>query len=152
MPQLGFDLETSAPPERVIAALTDFSEKRAEIWPGLNRAWYEVRSVGETTAVVREGTGGKWSPVWNVEHYDWSTPGVVTWTTRESGFCAPGGYTSARIVSREGGGSRVHVSFNRRPKNVVGWFVLWYIKLLRGRPVASRIKKGLKNLDRKVAG
>ena len=148
MPRLEFDVETSVPPERVIAALTDFSDRRPELWPGLNPSWYRVYSVGDTTADVREGTGGKWSPVWNREHYDWSTPGVVTWTTRDSGFCAPGAVTSARVEPKDGGGSKIRISWEREPKNLVGWFLLSYIKALKGQPVSSLIRKGLKNLER----
>ncbi len=103
MPRLEFDLETSAPPERVIAALTDFSDRRPDIWSGLSREWYEVYSVGETTAEIRERTGGRRSSIWARERYDWSIPGVVTWTVRESGFSNPGSFVSAKVDPKAGG-------------------------------------------------
>jgi hypothetical protein len=150
MPQLEFDLETSASPERVIAALTDFSERRPDIWPGLSRDWYEVYSVGETTAEVREGTGGKRSPIWAREHYDWSTPGVVTWTVQESPFSKPGSFVSAKVDPKQGGGSRIHVTWKREGKGLSG-VVIGLIKLTNGKPVAASIKKALRKLEREEA-
>lgn len=147
MPQVEMDLETTLPPERVIAALTDFSERRPELWPGLSRDWYKVYSVGETTAEVREGTGGKRSPVWARERYDWSTPGVVTWTVVESPFSKPGSFVSARVDSKEGGGSTIHLTWNREGKGPYG-IIIWLIALTKGRPVAASIKKALRNLER----
>jgi hypothetical protein len=147
MPQLEFDLETSTSPERVIAALTDFSERRPDIWPGLSRDWYEVYSVGETTAEVREGTGGKRSPIWAREHYDWSTPGVVTWTVKESAFSKPGSFVSAKVDPKEGGGSKIHVTWQREGISLPSKLAVWMVKVSNGGPVASSLKKGLKNLE-----
>ncbi len=147
MPRLEFDLETSASPERVIAALTDFSDRRPEIWPGLSRRWYEVYSVGETTAEIREGTGGRRSMIWARERYDWSTPGVVTWTVQESAFSKPGSFVSARVDPKEGGGSKIHVTWQRDGISLPAKMAVWMVKASRGGPVASSLKKGLKNLE-----
>src|SRR5206468_12132222 len=77
MPKVELDAETSLAPDRVIAMLTDFSEHRPEVWPGLWEDAYEVYSVGETTAELREGN--KSPKVWARERYDWSKPGTVRW-------------------------------------------------------------------------
>ena len=70
----GFD--TKASPEQVLAALTDFSDKRLETWQGtLDPDKFEVYEVGETSARVREGS--KRPDVWAVEQYDWSEPGHI---------------------------------------------------------------------------
>ncbi|HEX2088731.1 MAG TPA: SRPBCC family protein [Actinomycetota bacterium] len=151
MTRLEFDVETSAPPERVIAALTDFSDRRPDVWPGLSREWYEVYSVEETTAEIREGTGSKLFPVWARERYDWSTPGVVTWTVQESGFAKPGSFVSARVDPRTGGGSRIHVTWQREPITRMARLVVWFVKATKGKPVESSLRKGLRNLEREVA-
>jgi len=80
--------------------LTDFSKTRPETWPGLWEGAYEVYSVGQTSAEIREGNR---SPrVWARERYDWSTPGVVRWEVVESNFCTPGGFVRVEVKSREG--------------------------------------------------
>src|SRR5512147_1031394 len=57
--------ETDGPvaPERFIAALTDFSDRRPQLWPGLDAKFFKVHTVGDTWAEVTEGTdvlGGVW--------------------------------------------------------------------------------------------
>jgi hypothetical protein len=56
MPSVDVVVETALAPEAVRAALLDFSERRPDIWPGITRELYEVYSIGETTADVKEGT------------------------------------------------------------------------------------------------
>ncbi|HEX2266571.1 MAG TPA: SRPBCC family protein [Actinomycetota bacterium] len=151
MTRLEFDMETSAPPERVIAALTDFTDRRPDIWPGLSRQWYEVYSVGETTAEIREGTGGKRSSIWARERYDWSAPGLVTWTVQESPFSRPGSFVSARVDPKEGGGSKIHVTWHRDPATLPAKLAVWMVKATKGGPVAASLKKGLRKLEQEEA-
>ena len=86
MARLEFDLATDLRPERVISALIDFTERRADLWPGLRREDFRVDEIGGTWAIIREGCGGR---IWARERYDWSTPGSVTWTVLDSGFSKP---------------------------------------------------------------
>jgi hypothetical protein len=139
------DLESSLPPERIIEGLTDFSLRRPDIWPGLKRNLYEVYEIGDTWAIVKEGSGGS---IWARERYEWATPGTVTWTVEESGFCSPGSFVSAEVTPREGGGSRIHVTWERTPTTFSARLLLPMIVLTRGAPVKSSIKKGLANLER----
>jgi hypothetical protein len=37
-----FTVESDLPPERVLAAATDFSERRPDLWPNLSRRFYKV--------------------------------------------------------------------------------------------------------------
>src|SRR5438874_363444 len=101
MPKVEMDLETPVAPERVRAALLDFSDRRPELWPGIEPSLYHVYSVGATTAEVKEGSRMPGMSVWAVEHYDWSDPRLVTWTVRESNFCTPGSYVSAAITGAD---------------------------------------------------
>ena len=52
MAKIEMDVETSLDPERVKAALLDFSPRRPEIWPGIAPSMYEVYSVGDTSAEI----------------------------------------------------------------------------------------------------
>jgi hypothetical protein len=42
MARVELDVENSLPPQRVREALLDFSQRRPNIWPGLERGLYEV--------------------------------------------------------------------------------------------------------------
>jgi hypothetical protein len=55
MARIEIDIESSASSERVIAGLTDFTERRPELWPGLSRKKYRVFEGGDTWADVQEG-------------------------------------------------------------------------------------------------
>jgi hypothetical protein len=70
-------------------------------------------------------------------------PGTVTWTVMESGFSAPGSCVSASF-SRRGTGSRIHVTWDRRPTGATGWIVLGLIVLTRGMPVRQSLMAGLR--------
>ncbi|MFL5735905.1 MAG: SRPBCC family protein [Actinomycetota bacterium] len=106
MPKVEMDVETTLSPERVREALLDFSDRRPDIWPGITRSLYEVYSVGDTTADVKEGTKSPGMTVWARERYDRSDPETIRWTVQESNFCAPGSYVSATIRPGTRGGSR----------------------------------------------
>lgn len=141
MPRVEFDMRTTLPPEKVISMLTDFSDKRPDMWPGLWRDAYEVYSVGQNTAEVREGS--KSPKVWAKEHYDWSVPGTVRWEVVESNFCKPGSFVEAKI-SPGNGGSKVHVTWNRSPTSPMGYVATALIVLTRGAPVKSSLNAAFK--------
>src|SRR5262245_16669535 len=105
MPSLDVSLETTLPPEKVREALLDFSDRRPDVWPSLSPYLYEVYSVGETSAEIKEGNKSPFGAFWARERYDWSDPATVRWTVVESNFCTPGSYVSATPRTREGGGS-----------------------------------------------
>ena len=141
MTELRFTVEAPVPAERVFAALTDFSERRPEIWPDLDPAAYRVQEMNETSALVREGQR---SPkLWALEEYDWSTSGTVTWTARESNFCAPGSFMSARVEPASDGSSRMHVTWNRSGVGLKGRMIVGLMRLTRGAPLAKNLGKAL---------
>jgi hypothetical protein len=148
MPKVEFDIETTVPAQRVLEALTDFSERRPDIWPGIDPSQYEVYSVEETQADVKEGSKMPGATIWAREHYDWSTPGTVRWTVRESNFSAPGSYVSATVTPRDDGGSRIHVTWDRTGTSFVGRVAVALIRMTKGKPVADSIKKALEKMER----
>jgi hypothetical protein len=147
MPRLELDVETSLPPERVRDAILDFSERRPELWPGIDPSLYEVYSVGETSADVREGTKLPFTRIWARERYDWSTPGTIRWTVTESNFSTPGSYVEATLNPREAGGTSVHVVWERTGTTLVGRLLIRLIALSRGKPIGSSIEKTLHRLE-----
>jgi hypothetical protein len=104
-----FDIDTHASPEQVRRALTDFTDRRPQIWNRtLDPKKYELREQGDTWAVARESTAG--SPFWVVARYDWAEADVIRWTILESSYGGHGdGF--ARIGPGNDGGSRLHVEW-----------------------------------------
>jgi len=100
-----YSLETTATPEQVVRAFTDFSDRRLQVWRRtLDPKKYEVRELGETWAVVREGSAG--TDIWVVLRYDWHEPGTIRWTLVDSDHCT-GGQGEVVVHSLDSGGSRV---------------------------------------------
>jgi hypothetical protein len=145
MPRVAFDTSTTLSPQQVTALLTDFSERRPQIWPGLWDGAYKAISVGDTTAEVREGN--KSPKVWARERYDWSKPGVVRWEVLESNFCKPGSFVEAQISPGSPSGSRVHVVWNRTPSSFMGQIATAMIVITRGAPVKASLNKGFKKAE-----
>jgi len=114
VPRIEFTLDSDVPPDRVLAAAADFSERRPDLWPNLSRRYYKVHERGDTWAEATEGSdvmGG----IWARERYDWSTPGTVRATVVDSNVFAGGTW---ELGSESNGrvGSRIHVVNDRRPK------------------------------------
>ncbi|XAS68741.1 hypothetical protein V3C33_05485 [Micrococcaceae bacterium Sec5.7] len=147
MPEVKIEVNTSASPERVRAALLDFSERRPQIWPGIEPSLYEVYDVGETHADIKEGSRLPGSSLWAKEHYDWSATDTVTWTVRESNFCAPGSYVSATITGKSDGGSRIDIVWNRTPTTFTARLAAFIIRATRGKPIAASMRQGLSLLE-----
>lgn len=147
MPHVEADVDTTASPERVRAALIDFSDRRPEIWPGIARSQYRVYEVGATSAEIREGTTMPGATIWARERYDWSEPDTVRWTVMESNFCAPGGRVIATLRPRPEGGTRIHVDWEREPTSFVGRLACALIVATGGRPVTASIRKALAKLE-----
>ncbi len=148
MPKVEVDVETSVSPENVRAALLDFSDRRPEIWPGIEPSLYEVYKIGDTFADVQEGSKMPGTRIWAKEHYDWSSSDLITWTVQESNFCAPGSYVSAAIAPRGDGGSRIHVTWNRTPTSMIGRMATVMIVLTKGKPVAASFRMAMDKLER----
>jgi hypothetical protein len=150
MAKIEMDIDTKLPPERVVAALTDFSDRRPDIWPILSREFYEVYSVGETSADVREGQTKPFK-VSAEEHYDWSTPGKVVSTVKEATFMKAGSSVTTTAAPAEGGGSHVHIVWERFPTSPKGWVAVAMMKATGGKPLTSYWKKVFDGLAEKQA-
>ena len=134
-----FTFDTDLAPERVVAALTDFSAERLAIWPSLDPEKFEVYELGSSSAFVREGTA---SPsIWVKERYDWSRPGRVVWTLAESNVFRPG--TTIELVAEPngGGGSRVRMDATRAAASPKGYLVVAGLALFGERFLTSTYKR-----------
>jgi hypothetical protein len=131
-----YEFATALPPEDVVAALTDFSKRRPEIWPGLDPSRYQLHELGATWAVVTEGS--RRPNVWARERYDWSVPGRVSWRVEESNFCGPGSGIVASIAPDTGGGSRVLIDWERVPTSAKGYLIALAVRVAKDRALGLK--------------
>ena len=104
-------LETTATPEQVFRAFTDFSDRRLDVWKKtLDPKKYQLREHGDTWAVVKEGSAG--TKIWVLLRYEWQEPGTIHWSMLDSDHCN-GGTGDITIVPAPRG--RQHGERHLRP-------------------------------------
>jgi hypothetical protein len=101
-----------------MAALTDFSDRRCEIFANLDRRQFKVHTVDPTSAEVTEGAS--FLGIWERIRYDWSEPGVVRLTSLESNTFASGSDWVYRLDEDGNGGTRVDLTVTRVPGSLQG--------------------------------
>jgi Polyketide cyclase / dehydrase and lipid transport len=144
------DLDTSASPERVMDALTDFSERRLELWPNIDRKYFAVNARGDHSAEVTEGSpvfGG----VWERGRYDWSHPGTVRLDVHDSNAFKPGSFWIYEVTPGANGGSHVHMEFERRPRNLKGVFVGALLSLFGKKIFGKSLRDTLNRIERSAS-
>jgi hypothetical protein len=75
---------TRVPADRVLAAASDFSSRRARVFPAVSVRHTTVHALDATAADVTEGTRVGPLVLWERCDYDWSHPGRVTATVTDS--------------------------------------------------------------------
>jgi len=150
MVEVKFEVETPLPPELVFAAATDFSERRPEIWSGIDPKLFRVHSLGENGAEVTEG-GREFGGIWARERYKWSDQErVVTAQVLESNVFRPGSRWVLRIRPAPTGGSRVSWTSFRRPNTLKGRLVVLTLMIMGRRYLRGYLCKTLSNLEKKA--
>jgi hypothetical protein len=144
MAHVRYEAEGTPSPQRFIAALTDFTDRRPAVWPGLSPRLYRVHEVGDTWAEATEGTdvlGG----IWARERYDCATPGAVTIRCLESPFFRSGVTTTWR-VSPTASGCNVEVDLHRIAHSPRGFLVGALVQLMGKRRFAAELRTALARL------
>jgi hypothetical protein len=147
MAKIRYEADGTISADRFIAALTDFSERRPELWPNLDAKYYDLHELGDTWAEVTEGTdvlGG----VWARERYDWSEPGVVRLRLVEARDFRPGTLIEYRVSASPGGGCHVAVEFQRIATSPRGRVVGVAVQLTGARRFAADLRETLDRLAR----
>ena len=104
---------TSVAPGRFIGVLTDFTEKRWEVFDNSRPGFFTLHERGDTWADVTEGSpaGGG---IWQRYRYDWATPGTVRLEVLDSNAFGPGSFWEY-VVTPDGTGSRIELTIKRVP-------------------------------------
>jgi hypothetical protein len=148
--RIHYEADGPVSPERFVAALTDFGERRPEFWPSLDARFFKVHQLGPDWAEVTEGTdvlGG----VWAREHYDWSQPGLVRLELLESADFRPGTLIEYRVSPGPGGGCHVAVDFHRIATSARGRFVGAVVQLTGARRFGNDLRVALERLGQTAA-
>jgi Polyketide cyclase / dehydrase and lipid transport len=146
MVEIRFEVDTPLSPKQVRAAATDFSERRPQIWSGIDPERFTVHALGDRTAEVTEG-GREFGGIWAREWYDWSDPDVVVARVVDSNIFGPGSRWELRVRPGTDGGSRVGWTSVRQPTSLKGHFVVLVLRVA-GRPLLrGYLRKTLAKLE-----
>jgi len=138
--------DTPVPPERIRAALTDFTGRRPDYWPNLDRSFYQVHATGGTWAEVTEGAafaGG----IWERSRYDWSSPEAVRLEVIDSNAFRPSSTWEYRIRPDGHGGSHVELTVRRLPRTAKGRLLAVLLTVFGRQIYRSDLAKTLSLLD-----
>ena len=139
MPKIEFTVDSDLPPERVLAAATDFTERRPDLWPSISRKFYKVHERGDGWCECTEGSdvaGG----IWARERYEWSGS-AIRGTVIDSNIFKSGTW-ELRAEPNESGGSRITVVNDRVPKGK-GLMFAPMMMLMGKRMLAGHLQKTL---------
>jgi hypothetical protein len=118
MTTLHFTKVTTATPEQLLAALTDFGPGRSEVFPNSADAYLKVHDHGVDWADVTEGSSGTWETL----HYDWSDPRRVVMTTTDSNAWGGDSGHTYTFTPLPDGTTRVDATVVRDGKSFKGRF------------------------------
>jgi hypothetical protein len=121
MPSVTVAEFSDLPPDVVLEAARDFSDRRADMWPDVYVEYLEVHELGDDFAIVTEGNPWPIGLVWERLRYDWSQPNVLRGEVLDSNIFKPGSTWELSAVP-ENGGSRVEVRAVRHLRGR-GWLL-----------------------------
>ncbi len=144
MARIHFQLETKLPPSAVLAALTDFGPRRAEIWPNVDDDHFKLHDQGPGWADVTEGSSVAGAEFWERERYTWdSSAGTVAVETLDSNAWAPGSRWDYRLTPTGQGGTKIDVTVERRGKGMIARVVEAGLAVAGAGMLRSQMEKAL---------
>ena len=150
MVQIRFSITSPLPPDRILAAATDFSDRRPEVWKGIDPTRYRVHAAGDTWADVTEG-GRELGGIWARERYDWSSPGTVVAEVQESNVFRPGSRWELRVRPAGDGGSTIDWLTVRHPRGFKGRVLVVMLALSGRRYLTRYLRRTLEGLETTAA-
>src|SRR5215211_1008701 len=142
MVEIRFEVDTPLSPQQVRAAATDFSERRPQIWSGIDPERFTVHALGDGTAEVTEG-GLEFGGIWAREHYDWSDPDTVVAWVLDSNIFRSGSRWELRLRPGPAGGSRVEWTSLREPSSLKGRLVILILRVAGRQHLRGYLRKTL---------
>lgn len=132
-----FEVTTDLPPGRVLAALTDFSDRRPDLYRNIDRSHFRVHDRGPGWADVTEGN----VLAWERNRYDWDeSAGKVAVKTIESDSWAPGSTWEYRLKATATGGTEIDVTVVRTPHSLRGRLIGLALPVVGAQVLRSDLK------------
>lgn len=145
VPSVRVSEHSELPPEAVLAAARDFSERRAEMWPDVHVEYLTIHEVGPDYADVTEGNPWPIGHVWERLRYDWSHPQALRGRVIDSNLFKPGS-TWELWATPEAGGSHVEIRAVRNLRGR-GWLLAPFFPL---GSAATSVKDHLRHFLRSI--
>jgi len=144
---VNFKLQSKLAPRAVMAALTDFGPSRAEVWPNVDSAHFQVHDQGPGWADVTEGSsvaGG----VWERERYSWDAAGgTVAVETLDSNTWGAGSRWDYRLTPASDGGTTIEVTVTRNGKSWKGRTIGAALSIAGARMLRAQMKQALDRIS-----
>lgn len=150
MVEIRFTKHTTIAPDRVLAAATDFSDRRPALWPNLDASRYRLVSLTGSSAEAIEGSailGG----IWARERYDWSRRGVVRAEVADSNVFAAGSSWELHVEPVDDGSTVEWVSM-RFPRGLRGRLLVILLAVAGQRMLGEALEETLRRLENEPAG
>lgn len=149
MVEVRFTRRTTVSPDRVIAAATDFSDRRPAVWPNLDASRYRLVSLTGSGAEAIEGSatlGG----IWARERYDWSRHGVVRAEVVDSNVFAAGSSWELHVEPADDGSTVEWVSV-RFPRGLRGRLLVILLAVAGERMLGDALEETFRRLEEEPA-
>jgi hypothetical protein len=137
MTTLHFTKTTTATPEQLLAALTDFGPGRSELFQNSSDDYLKIHNRGVDYADVTEGSSGTWERL----HYDWSDPNRVVMTTTDSNAWGGNSGHTYTFTPLPNGQTGVDATVVRDGKNLKGRFFAIVFRLFGQKVLGEAFQK-----------
>lgn len=138
------------PPERFVAALTDFGPGRSKIWGNNDEGRLTVHDRGDTWADVTEGSPAA-GAIWQRTRYDWSAPRAVTLDVLDSNAFGPGSRWTYLVEPGATGGTDIDLSIVRVPSTTKGRIFDALLSLGGSAYFARDLRRSIRRLESRGA-
>ena len=143
MPTTRFTVHTSLSPSEVLGVFSDFGPDRANLWPNVDDAHFEVHAQGPDWAEVTEGNRMGWER----ERYSWdAAAGTVAIDTLDSNLWGQGSGWRYELTPAAGG-TDVHVTLTRVPKSLRGRLLGALIPIAGARTLGRQFQSVLRKAE-----
>ena len=143
MTTLHFTTTTTASPEQLLAALTDFGPGRSEVFQNSSDDYLKIHDRGVDYADVTEGSSGTWERL----HYDWSDPKRVVMTTTDSNAWGGSSGHTYTFTPLPNGKTRVDATVVRDGKNLKGRFFAIVFRLFGRKVLGGAFQKTIAAIE-----
>ena len=143
MPSVRVSERSELPPEVVLAAARDFTDRRAEMWPDVNVEHLHIHEVGDTYIEVTEGNPWPIGHVWERLRYDWSDPQALRGTVIDSNLFKPGS-TWELWATPDDGGCLVEIRAIRHLRDR-GWVLAPFFLPIPGISAEATVRRHLQH-------